>query len=279
MVASSCLRLSTSPARTVAASVSATWCAIRSAISGRKLQREMQDLVALPVDESEIDAGRDCADLVPDPVRGERRLRVVEDDRLLLVEPAGVFVDLRADGLDPERKDLVAELALLGVEHLSFPDHEVDQLRRRPLEPGAGRDQDGALGLAARDLAGFATSEEGVELVPRQLEQLRHVDSHSALPSTAVRNRPSSTLPPLVPASNLAARRGLTHLGGSAYIDSAPGTPPVRLGVAPRRARRGRPSNGDSKGAPRVCLARRSRRSSTMPPRRWTSGSAGPACR
>src|SRR5205823_1926703 len=110
MDASSCFRLPTSPARSVAASVSATWCAIRSAISGRKLQREMQDLVVLPVDESEIDDGRDCADLDPGPVRGERRLRVVEDDRLLLVEPAVVFVDLRADGLHPEQKYLVAEL-------------------------------------------------------------------------------------------------------------------------------------------------------------------------
>src|SRR3989442_11045064 len=118
---SSCFRLSTSPGRTFAASVSATWCGISRTRSGREREREVQDPVALPVDEPEVDAGRDLADLVPDPVRDERRLRVVEHDRLLLVEPARLLVDLRPDRLDPEGKDLVAQLALLRVEDLPLP--------------------------------------------------------------------------------------------------------------------------------------------------------------
>ena len=96
----------------------------------------------------------------------ERRLRIVEHDRILLVEPARLLVDLRPNRLDAERKDLVAQLAAVRVEHLPFPDDQVDELRGRPLEFRAGRDQDGPLGLATRDVAGVASAEERVEAVP-----------------------------------------------------------------------------------------------------------------
>src|SRR5215210_2974299 len=101
----------------------------------RELQREVEDLRALPEDEPEVEAGRDLADLVADPLGHERGLRVVEDDRLLAVEPALLLVDLRPDRLQPEGEDLVAELALLAVEHLALPRQEVDEVRRGSGEP------------------------------------------------------------------------------------------------------------------------------------------------
>src|SRR5205085_8354001 len=103
---------------------------------------------------------------------------VVEDDRLLLVQPARVLVDLCGDRLDGEREDLVAQLALLRIEDLALPDHEVDDLLGRSLELAPGRNQDRAVGLPTRDLARRTVSKEGVELLARHLEQLRHVNSH-----------------------------------------------------------------------------------------------------
>src|SRR6266508_3627841 len=87
------------------------------------------------------------------------------------------------------------QLALLRIEDLPLPDQQVDELRGRPRELGAGSDQDRALSLAARDLAGATALEERVELVLRHLEQLGYVDSHVALPSTALGSRPQANLP------------------------------------------------------------------------------------
>src|SRR5713226_4272862 len=153
----------------------------------------MQDPVSLPIDKPEIDSGRNCADLVPDPVRNERRFRIVEHDRFLLVEPARVLIHLRSDRLDTEREDLVAELALFRVEDLPLPDQEVDQLLGRPLELAARSHQDGPVALATRDLAAATALEERVKLVLRHLKQLWNVDGHCA-PQTAVRNRSMKNL-------------------------------------------------------------------------------------
>ena len=143
----------------------------------------MEQLGPLPEDEAEVDAGRDLADLVPDPLRDNRRVRVVEDDRLLLVEPARLLVDLGANRLDAERADLVQQLALPAVEHLSLPADQVDEPRDRPDELGAGRQQHGAVRLAVGDLAGGASPEELVELVRRHRLELGSVDRHPSLRS------------------------------------------------------------------------------------------------
>ena len=67
------------------------------------LSEKWRILSSLPVHEPEVDARRDLADLVAHPLREERRLRVVEDDRLLAVEPARLLVDLRPHGIEAER--------------------------------------------------------------------------------------------------------------------------------------------------------------------------------
>ena len=64
-----------------------------------------------------------------------------------------LLVHLGAHRLDAEREDLVAELALLGVEHLALPGEEVDELGRGPGQLRARLDEHRALGLAVRDLA------------------------------------------------------------------------------------------------------------------------------
>ena len=111
-----------------------------------ELEREVEDLVLLPVHEPEVEARSDLADLVAHVPREERRLRVVEDDRLLAVEPARLLVDLRAHRLDAEREDLVLEVALLAVEDLALPGEGlgdpgdvVGDLRRSPIRRGPSR--------------------------------------------------------------------------------------------------------------------------------------------
>src|ERR671923_1087239 len=121
----SAFRLPSSPGLTCATRVSATWCGIGS---GRELEREVQDPCALPVDEPEVEARRDLADLVADPVCDQRGLRVVEDDRLLAVQPARLLVDLGPHRLEAEGADLVQQLPFLGVEDLALPDEQVGEL-------------------------------------------------------------------------------------------------------------------------------------------------------
>src|SRR3954452_1744866 len=135
---SSSSRSPASPARTGATIVSADWYGTGPASLG-ELQREVQDLRLLPEDEPEVEPRRHLADLVADPLRHDRGLRVVEDDRLLAVEPALVLVNLRPHGLQPEGEDLVAKLTLLAVEDLALPGDEVDDFRGRLREARPGR--------------------------------------------------------------------------------------------------------------------------------------------
>src|SRR6185437_7589477 len=96
--ASTWRRASAASGLTGASSVNATWSVIplrRRLGMGR--QGEVEDAVAFPEDQAEVEAGRDEADFVADPVRDERGPGVVEDDTLLAVEPARRAVDLGDD--------------------------------------------------------------------------------------------------------------------------------------------------------------------------------------
>src|SRR6266852_7857325 len=71
---------------------------------GSKLQRKIDEPLFVPVNFSQIKTRPDLADLIANPLRDERRLRVVENDAFLAIEPAGPFVNLRDDRIEPERK-------------------------------------------------------------------------------------------------------------------------------------------------------------------------------
>ena len=68
----------------------------------RELKREIDQALFAPVNFSEIGARSDLADLIPNPVREERRLGVIENDALLAVEPALALVDLGDDRVQAE---------------------------------------------------------------------------------------------------------------------------------------------------------------------------------
>src|SRR4029077_2054954 len=79
------------------------------AASCSELEAEVDQAILGPVHLAEIKARADEADLVANVVRHERRLGVVEDDALLVVEPARRLVDLGDDRLDAEGEEAVLE--------------------------------------------------------------------------------------------------------------------------------------------------------------------------
>ena len=142
----------------------------------RELEREVEDAVVVPIDDAEVGARIDQSHLVPDPVRHGRRLRVVEDDALFLVEPAGLLVDLRPDPVQVQRRDLVEQLALVGVEDLPLPRDEVNDFGRDLRELAAGRDDHRSAAFASGDLARRARAEQLVEFLLRTCRaSRRHV--------------------------------------------------------------------------------------------------------
>jgi hypothetical protein len=111
------------------------------------------------------------ADASPaDLPREERRLRVVEDDRLVAVEPARLPVDLRPHRLEAEGEGVVLQLALRAVEDIALPGQS-------PGGPGdvvgdvvvPRSDENLPVGAAVRDLTGWAAPGE---LVAGEIEEV-----------------------------------------------------------------------------------------------------------
>ena len=79
---------------------------------------------------------------------------IIEDDALLAIVPTRILIDLGNHRLDAKRKKFVAQFAFGGVEYLSLPGEEVDELGRSLLQLGPGSDDGGAGGITVGDLAG-----------------------------------------------------------------------------------------------------------------------------
>src|SRR5262245_26117803 len=86
-----------------------------------EIDREIAQPLAAPGHLAQVQARRDLPDLVADLAGDERGLGVIQDDALLLVEPARRLVDLRPDRLHVEDADSIDQLPLLAVEHLPLP--------------------------------------------------------------------------------------------------------------------------------------------------------------
>src|ERR1700738_444538 len=86
-----------------------------------ELEDEVDGFLGGVEDDAEVQARADLADLVTDLVREERRLRVVQDDRRFLIEPARRYIDLGLHEVPPEGSDLVEQISLRAVEDLALP--------------------------------------------------------------------------------------------------------------------------------------------------------------
>src|SRR5262247_1668468 len=92
-----------------------TICSLRFAPRARftssELEREMQNRLVVPIHAAEVDVGRDQTDLVANPLRHERGLRIVKNDAFLLVEQAGPRVDLGDNRVDAQRRNPIPQHA------------------------------------------------------------------------------------------------------------------------------------------------------------------------
>src|SRR5919106_584610 len=70
-----------------------------------ELQCKIDQSLPAPVHLAQIQARTDLADLVPDPLRDEGGVGVVENDALLAIQPAVFLVDPGNDGAEAERQD------------------------------------------------------------------------------------------------------------------------------------------------------------------------------
>src|ERR1035438_3579215 len=91
----------------------------RTRPSAWEFEGEADEEARAPPHLAQVEVGRgvDETDLVPDLLRQERRLRVVEDDDVLPVKPAGRVVDPGNDAVEACRAELVDErrAAALGI--------------------------------------------------------------------------------------------------------------------------------------------------------------------
>src|SRR6185503_6738463 len=103
--------------------------------------------------------------LIANHLGDHRRLRVVDDGALLVVDPARPVIDRRADQRQAQDRDPVDETAPVRVEPLALPGEPVGQLGDDPAGRRAVEDIRGAAYVARRQLAGGARAEYVVELV------------------------------------------------------------------------------------------------------------------
>src|SRR6185295_3654351 len=117
-----------------------------------------------------------------DPLRHHRGLGVVDDDALLVVEPARPLVNLGDDRVDAERQDAVAQGPAGGIEYLALPGEDVDQLGDVIAELRAWRHDGGAVGLAIGNRAGLLRTEQRVQFGLRLGEKLFDDLAHRTTP-------------------------------------------------------------------------------------------------
>src|SRR5207248_3219981 len=162
----------------VSAHRSATPYPLVDAVSRSKLQCEVKDSGSAAEHLAQIEAGLDHPNLIANPSGDQRRLRIVENDAFLAVEPALALVDLGDDSGDAERQDLVLEQAGFGVEYLALPGKMVDEPGDLRREPGSGGDDRGALSFAIGNVTDRAAGEQLVQLRLRHSQKLLNVIRH-----------------------------------------------------------------------------------------------------
>jgi hypothetical protein len=139
----------------------------------------MDERFLTPIDASEIKIVVDQTNLIANPTRDQRGLRIVEDDAFLLIEPAWSFVDFGDDCVEAEVSDAIPEYAIRGVKSLSLPCEEVYEVRDFIAELCTVSYNCGAPGLSIRDVADGAVAEEFVELNVGQVEKFLNGVSHT----------------------------------------------------------------------------------------------------
>src|SRR5436190_23738524 len=91
---------------------------IASSVPALELQREVKELLVVPIDRAKVRVRSDLPDLIADVMRDDRGLRVVEDDGVLVVDQTVAGVDLGQNGFRAGEPEVVDERAVLRIEDL-----------------------------------------------------------------------------------------------------------------------------------------------------------------
>src|SRR5579859_4406644 len=149
-----------------------------------KAQRKVSDPDPSEIGHAKIETRCDRADLVPNPMRDDRRLRVVQDGARLRVGPTRASVDFRDKRQDTERGEPVAQLATLRIEDLALPQYPAGIPRGSGVDLGPGSQEQGSGPSPARNLATRARPVSVVQLGAGRLDQLRHINRQHVGPPT-----------------------------------------------------------------------------------------------
>src|SRR4051794_23558713 len=134
-----------------------------------KLEREIDQALFAPVNFTKISMWADLADLIANPMRDQRSLRIVEHDALFVIEPARAFVDLCDDRIQAEGGDSVAQHTFLRVEDFALPREVIDEVRDVLGVSGPRCDDRGPFRFTLRNVARWTLGKQLIELRLRSL--------------------------------------------------------------------------------------------------------------
>src|SRR6266403_1890644 len=152
-----------------------------------EFQSEINQSFLVPINLSQIRRGRDAPNFIPNPMRQERRLGIIEDDAFLVIQPTWRLVDFGDDRAKAERQNLVSQQAFLGIENFALPREMVDKLGDVLGVSGARSDDGGAFRFAVRNVARRAIGKELVKLSLRHFQQIWNGYSHGCSVSCLLR--------------------------------------------------------------------------------------------
>src|SRR4029077_20340224 len=102
-------------------------------------------------------------DLITDPMRHERSLRIIEHNAFFVIKPARTFIDLGDDRVQSEEQNLISQDAFGRVEHFTLPGKMIDEIGDVLRVLGPWRDDSRAVGLAAWNFTSWTLSEKIVQ--------------------------------------------------------------------------------------------------------------------
>src|ERR1700682_3573891 len=129
-----------------------------------ELQREVNQRCLAPVHPSQIEAGTDQTNLVPNQLRYQRGFGIIENNTFFIVQPAWTFVDGGDDCIQSDEQNPVSQYAPLGVKCLSLPAKQIDELCNFCAELGARSNNCSALSWPIGNVPGGAGREQLVQL-------------------------------------------------------------------------------------------------------------------
>src|SRR5438445_585181 len=131
----------------------------------RELEGEVDGFGFADEDDAQIAARADQADLIAHGAGDQRRLRIIQDDRRLAVEPAWRDVDAGADQVPAEWANLIEQGRAGPIDHLAAPGEPAGEPQNWPFDLGPlHRHNRNALGVAIWNVAHRAIAKQIVQL-------------------------------------------------------------------------------------------------------------------